>query len=134
MTAIVEDAGTTAAPKARILVSADAHGGAPVGELEGVANRVERGNGGGMRLPDIVRVDDGTGLDRDPQVAPADRLREMQRDGVSAEVIYGGTGLFPDESLDDGTRRCQRTNDWMAETYGDYVGIMAPSIALPIPI
>jgi predicted TIM-barrel fold metal-dependent hydrolase len=134
MTAIVEHGSATSEPRTRILVSADAHGGAPLGELEGVVNRVERGDGGAMRIPDVIRVDDGTGLDRDPQVAPADRLREMARDGVSAEVIYGATGLFPGESLADGVRRCQRTNDWMAETYGDYLGIMAPSIALPIPI
>jgi predicted TIM-barrel fold metal-dependent hydrolase len=135
MTATME-AGSASKARPRVLVSADAHGGAPLGELEGVLNRIERGSSGGegaIRIPAILSVDDGTGLDRDPQVAPADRLEEMRRDGVSAEVIYGGTGLFPGESLEDGIRRCQRTNDWMAETYGAHLAIMAPSIALPIP-
>jgi predicted TIM-barrel fold metal-dependent hydrolase len=135
MTAVDEHlATTTSIPGARILVSADAHGGAPLGELEGVVNRITRDEGTAIRVPSIISVDDGTGLDRDPQVAPADRLREMARDGVSAEVIYGGTGLFPGESLADGIERCRRTNNWMAETYGDYLSIMAPSIALPIPV
>jgi predicted TIM-barrel fold metal-dependent hydrolase len=130
-----------AAPKhKRILVSADAHGGAPLGELEGVLNRIQRGEGGEgggkrqSRLPRMMLLDDGTGLDRNPQVAPEDRLQEMARDGVSAEVIYGGTGLFPGESLADAVDRCRRTNDWMAETYGDYLEVMAPSIALPLPM
>lgn len=116
----------------RVLVSGDAHGGAPLGELEGVFRRIE-GESGSIerRMPRLV--DDGTGLNRSPQVHPEDRLKEMVRDGVSAEVIYGGTGLFPGESLDECIRRCQRTNDWMAETYGNYLDIMAPSIALPLP-
>jgi predicted TIM-barrel fold metal-dependent hydrolase len=117
----------------RILVSADSHGGAPLGELEGVLNRIERSGGNAGRSPRIMSVDDGTGLDRNPHVAPEDRVNEMRRDGISAEVIYGGTGLFPGESFQDGVKRCQRTNDWMAETYGPYLDIMAPSISLPLP-
>jgi predicted TIM-barrel fold metal-dependent hydrolase len=117
----------------RILVSGDAHGGAPQGELEGVLNRVSREGSDGPRMPRTLSIDDGTGLDRNPQVLPEDRLREMQKDGVSAEVIYGFTGLFPGESLGEAIKRCQRTNDWMADTYADYLHIMAPSIALPLP-
>ena len=143
MTTTVQDQ-TGSKPKTkRILVSADAHGGAPLGELEGVLARIQRaaddapkGDAGAAapRMPRMMMVDDGTGLDRSPQVAPEDRLREMARDGVSAEVIYGGTGLFPGESLADGIDRCRRTNDWSAETYGSYLGVMAPSIALPLPM
>src|SRR5215470_3201029 len=95
-----------AAPKAetnkRVLVSADAHGGAPLGELQGVFSRVLRGEAGGadgegaeafsaMRAPRLA--DDSDGLNRAPQVLPEDRIKEMERDGVSAEVIYGSTGL-----------------------------------------
>jgi predicted TIM-barrel fold metal-dependent hydrolase len=122
--------GTT--KKQRILVSGDAHGGAPLGELEGVFNRLQGTEGAAERRAPRL-VDDGTGLNRSPQVHPEDRLKEMVRDGVSAEVIYGGTGMFPGESLEDCIGRCQRTNDWMAETYGGYLNIMAPSIALPLP-
>ncbi len=137
--ATTETSASSGLVKTRILVSGDSHGGAPPGELEGVLNRIERssaepGPGEAPRLPRTLMVDDGTGLDRSPQVAPEDRQREMKRDGVSAEVIYGGTGLLPGESLADGVRRCQRTNDWMADTYADYLTIMAPSIALPLPI
>jgi len=116
----------------RILVSGDAHGGAPLGELEGVFSRIQGDDDAiTRRMPRLV--DDGTGLNRSPQVHPEDRLAEMVRDGVSAEVIYGGTGIYPGESLEECIRRCQKTNDWMAETYGDYLNIMAPSIALPLP-
>jgi predicted TIM-barrel fold metal-dependent hydrolase len=132
MTVTTAEGTTTGGRVRRVLVSADAHGGAPLGELEGVLKRLDRGREG-MSVPRVITVDDGTGLDRDPQVAPEDRLREMARDGVSAEVIYGGTGLFPGESLEDGIRRCQRTNDWMAETYANHLDVMAPSIALPLP-
>jgi predicted TIM-barrel fold metal-dependent hydrolase len=137
VTATIEQP-TGSEPKAkRILVSADAHGGAPLGELQGVLDRIKRadsaGGEGAPRMPRMMMVDDGTGLDRSPQVAPEDRLKEMTRDGVSAEVIYGGTGLFPGESLADGIERCRRTNDWMAETYANHLGVMAPSISLPLP-
>jgi predicted TIM-barrel fold metal-dependent hydrolase len=116
----------------RILVSGDAHGGAPLGELEGVMRRVQRDEGSAAnRGPRLI--DDGSGLNRSPQVHPEDRLREMGRDGVSAEVIYGSTGMFPGGSLEDAIVRCQKTNDWSAETYGGYLNVMAPSIALPLP-
>jgi len=121
----------------RVLVSADAHGGAPLGELEGVFRRIERSDADGaesfaaMRAPRLASDEDG--LNRSPQVLPEDRLKEMERDGVSAEVIYGSTGLLPDETLADGIKRCQQVNDWMADTYKNHLDIMAPSISLPLP-
>jgi predicted TIM-barrel fold metal-dependent hydrolase len=145
---------TTERKTKRILVSADAHGGAPIGELMGVLSRdagaataAAPGDAPGDAPADaradamskmaarfrFLNVDDGSGLNRDPQVQPEDRLREMARDGVSAEVIYGMTGTFPGETLDATTARCARTNDWMAETYGSHLDVMAPSIALPLP-
>jgi predicted TIM-barrel fold metal-dependent hydrolase len=126
----------------RILMSADAHGGAPLGELMGVINRLEReapAEGSPEAAAAAARprgprfADDGSGLNRSPQVLPEDRMVEMERDGVSAEVIFGGTGMYPGETLEDCIKRCQKTNDWMAETYKDHLNIMAPSISLPLP-
>lgn len=130
-TTLADDRTNLGTARQRVLVSADSHGGAPEGELEGVLNRVERT--GGLRRPRLLETDDGTGLDRTPQVAPEDRVEEMKRDGVSAEVLYGSTGSPPGESLADAVKRCQTMNDWMAKTYRDYLDIMAPTIALPIP-
>jgi predicted TIM-barrel fold metal-dependent hydrolase len=120
--------------RTRILVSADSHGGAPLGELEGVLARRERTDDDeAPRMMSVVDIDDGTGLNRNPQIMPEDRIREQDHDGVSAEVIYGATGFQPGESFEDAVRRCQRTNDWMAENYGPYLHRFAPSIALPLP-
>jgi predicted TIM-barrel fold metal-dependent hydrolase len=117
----------TTAPR-RALVSADAHGGAPAGELEAVLARLDRK---GAKRPRMLAP--ANAAKKDPEVHPEDRIKEQEIDGVVAEVIYGFTGFFGEE-FEDALTRIRATNDWSAETYGSHLGRFAPSITLPLPI
>ena len=119
--------GNTPARK-RILVSADAHGGAPPGELDQVLARLDRGDG---KRPRVLQPDNSA--KKTPEVHPEDRIKDQEIDGVVAEAIYGTTGFF-DESFEDALKRIRSINDWTADLYGPHLGRFAPSIALPLPI
>src|SRR6476620_10066445 len=117
----------------RVLVSADSHGGAPLGEMEEVAARGDRTierEGTTARIG--VRVLENA-FKKNPEIHPEDRIREADLDGVVAEVVYGFTGI-PEGDFAEGVRQVQAANDWSAEVYGDYLGRFAPSVCLPIPI
>ena len=105
----------------RVLVSADSHGGAPLGEMEEVAaggDRTFEGEGTTARIG--VRVLQNA-FKKNPEIHPEDRIREADLDGVVAEVVYGFTGI-PDGDFAEGVRQVQGANDWSAEVYGDYLG------------
>jgi predicted TIM-barrel fold metal-dependent hydrolase len=113
----------------RILVSADAHGGAPPGELDVVLAR-----GGQRRQSALPRtLAPPNAAKKEHALHPDDRIREQQLDGVVAEAIYGYTGFWG-ESFEDALARIRATNDWSAEIYGAHLRRFAPSIALPLPI
>jgi predicted TIM-barrel fold metal-dependent hydrolase len=67
-----------------------------------------------------------------PSLLPEGRLREMERDGVSGEVLIGaaGFGALADPDLE--VAWAQITNDWLADTYRDHYGSFAPGISLPL--
>ena len=128
-----KDRSSAREPRRRVLVSADSHGGAPLGEMEEVAARGDRtieGEGTTARIG--VRVLENA-FKKNPEIHPEDRIREADLDGVVAEVVYGFTGI-PEGDFADGVRQVQGANDWSAEIYGDYLGRFAPSVCLPLPI
>ena len=116
----------------RVLVSADSHGGAPLGEMEEVAARGPQIDGQGTTARIGVRVLENA-FKKNPEIHPEDRIREADLDGVVAEVVYGFTGI-PEGDFADGVRQVQEANDWSAEVYGDHLGRFAPSVCLPLPI
>jgi predicted TIM-barrel fold metal-dependent hydrolase len=116
----------------RVLVSADSHGGAPLGEMEEVAARGDNLDAHGTTARIGVRVLENA-FKKNPEIHPEDRVREADLDGVVAEVVYGFTGI-PDGDFAEGVRQVQAANDWSAEVYGDHLGRFAPSVCLPIPI
>lgn len=115
-------------PRKRVLVSADAHGGAPPGELEQVLARLKRPEG---ERPRVLKLTNPA--KKQPELHPEDRIKDQDVDGVVAEVVYGSTG-FSGESFEDAVKRIRRTNDEIAEIYGSHLDRFAPSIALPLPI
>ncbi len=119
---------TQAQPKRRVLVSADAHGGAPPGELDQVLARLKREGGEKPRILQLQNT-----AKKAPELHPEDRIKDQEVDGVVAEAIYGSTG-FSGESFEEALARIRKTNDWVAELYGPHLGRFAPSIALPLPI
>ena len=116
------------APRKRVLVSADAHGGAPPGELELVLARLKRAQGEKPRILQLTNT-----AKKQPELHPEDRIKDQDLDGVVAEAVYGSTG-FSGESFEDATKRIRRSNDEIAEIIGAHLGRFAPSTALPIPI
>jgi predicted TIM-barrel fold metal-dependent hydrolase len=65
---------------------------------------------------------------------PALRLKDMERDGVSAEIIYPTVGLFvhsiPDAELQ---LACARVyNDWAYDAFGDYFDTFMPAALVPM--
>jgi predicted TIM-barrel fold metal-dependent hydrolase len=117
----------------RVLVSADSHGGAPMGELQQVMARApEEPSPTASEQAPRVRILENA-FKKNPEVHPLDRIKEADLDGVAAEVIYGFTGTMG-QALEDGLRFVQRANDWAADLYADHLGRFAPSAALPLPI
>jgi predicted TIM-barrel fold metal-dependent hydrolase len=116
----------------RPLISADAHAGAPEGELELVLARLRRSDGAAK--PRRIMGPKGNTQKKEPALHPEDRIKDQDIDGVVAEVIYGSTGFFADEHFDDALKRIRATNDWTADVYGAHYDRFAPSFALPLPI
>ena len=136
-------------PRKYFIVSSDAHANEPADLWatrieEKYRERVPRvtvdANGVKWRIseghrPDRLRTDDLEGEDRLRQQAGADpreRLRDMDRDGIDAEVIFPNKGLSmwatPDPAF--AMAQCRVYNDWAWETFGRHVDRMSPAAAL----
>jgi predicted TIM-barrel fold metal-dependent hydrolase len=64
------------------------------------------------------------------ECAPEERRKDLARDGVVAEVVYGGIQVMPDVEL---TLACARVyNDWLAETFVPYRGRFATAATIPL--
>ena len=97
---------------------------------KGVQWRVSEGH-----RPDRLRLSTLEGEDDARQKAGADpreRLRDQDRDGIDAEVVFPNKGLAmwatPDAAF--ALAQCQVWNDWAWEVFGPYVERMSPAAAL----
>ena len=136
-------------PKKYFIVSADAHANEPADlwatridakyrervprvtvDANGVKWRVSEGH-----RPDRLRTDELEGEDRLRQLAGADpeeRLRDMDRDGIDAEVIFPNKGLSmwatPDGAF--AMAQCRVYNEWAWEVFASYNHRMSPAAAI----
>jgi predicted TIM-barrel fold metal-dependent hydrolase len=136
-------------PRKYFIVSADAHANEPadlwatridvkyrqrvprvIVDANGVKWRVSEGH-----RPDRLRTDELEGEDRLRQQAGADperRLRDMDRDGIDAEVIFPNKGLSmwatPDSAF--AMAQCRVYNDWAWEVFAEYNDRMSPAAAI----
>jgi predicted TIM-barrel fold metal-dependent hydrolase len=136
-------------PRKYFIVSADAHANEPadlwatridakyreriprvIVDASGVKWRVSEGH-----RPDRLRTDDLEGEDRLRQLAGADpeqRLRDMDRDGIDAEVIFPNKGLSMWATPDPGLAmaQCRVYNEWAWEVFAKYNHRMSPAAAI----
>jgi len=136
-------------PRKYFIVSADAHANEPadlwatrieakyreriprvIVDANGVKWRVSEGH-----RPDRLRTDELEGEDRLRQLAGADpeqRLRDMDRDGIDAEVIFPNKGLSmwatPDSAF--AMAQCRVYNDWAWEVFAAHNDRMSPAAAI----
>jgi predicted TIM-barrel fold metal-dependent hydrolase len=136
-------------PNKYFMVSADCHANEPatlwaeridaryrdrlprvVTDANGVKWRVSEGH-----RPDRLRVDELEGEDMVRQKAGADpreRLRDQDRDGIDAEIIFPNKGLAmwatPDAAF--AQAQCRVFNDWAWETFGPYNDRLSPVAAI----
>ncbi|HKZ08476.1 MAG TPA: amidohydrolase family protein [Methylomirabilota bacterium] len=136
-------------PNKYFIVSADCHANEPsnlwaeridakyrdrlprvIVDEKGVKWRVSEGH-----RPDRLRVDEMEGEDRLRQLAgadPKDRLRDHDRDGIDAEVIFPNKGLSmwatPDAVF--AQAQCRVWNEWAWETFGPYNDRLSPVAAI----
>ena len=136
-------------PRKYFIVSADAHANEPadlwatridakyrdrvprvIVDASGVKWRVSEGH-----RPDRLRTDQLEGEDRLRQLAGADpeqRLRDMDRDGIDAEVIFPNKGLSmwatPDAAF--AMAQCRVYNEWAWEVFARYNHRMSPAAAI----
>jgi predicted TIM-barrel fold metal-dependent hydrolase len=136
-------------PRKYFIVSADAHANEPADlwatridakyrervprvtvDANGVKWRVSEGH-----RPDRLRTDELVGEDRLRQLAGADpeeRLRDMDRDGIDAEVIFPNKGLSmwatPDGAF--AMAQCRVYNEWAWEVFASYNHRMSPAAAI----
>lgn len=137
------------APNKYFMISADCHANEPanlwaeriegkyrdrlpriVTDDKGVQWRVSEGH-----RPDRLRLSELEGEDQARAKAGADpreRLRDQERDGIDAEVVFPNKGLAmwatPDPAF--AMAQCRVWNDWAWETFGPYVDRMSPAAAL----
>ena len=98
-------------------------------DANGVKWRVSEGH-----RPDRLRVDEMEGEDRLRQQAgadPWDRLRDHERDGIDAEVIFPNKGLSmwatPDAVF--AQAQCRVFNEWAWEVFGPHNDRLSPVAA-----
>jgi predicted TIM-barrel fold metal-dependent hydrolase len=136
-------------PRKYFIVSADAHVNEPadlwatridVKYRERVPRVIVDANGVKWRVseghrPDRLRTDELEGEDRLRQLAGADpeqRLRDMDRDGIDAEVMFPNKGLSmwatPDGAF--AMAQCRVYNEWAWETFASYNHRMSPAAAI----
>jgi predicted TIM-barrel fold metal-dependent hydrolase len=87
------------------------------------------------RMGGAPKDDDGSESQRAPGGSDASaRLRDLEVDGVSAEVIYPTLGLFlymvPDPALQLACARAY--NDWCVELFFDRRDVFIPSAIIPV--
>jgi predicted TIM-barrel fold metal-dependent hydrolase len=137
------------APDKYFMVSADCHANEPADLWTTRMDRKYRD-----RLPRIITDDRGVqwrvseghrpdrlrlgGLEGEDQVRakagadPRERLRDQDRDGIDAEVVFPNKGLSmwatPDAAF--AMAQCRVWNDWAWETFGPHVDRMSPAAAL----
>ena len=135
MTDVLERTSTEA--PGRVLISADSHGGAPDAEVRSRLPEEERGKlAPPLRiedLPEKIRRRYKNASKKDAELLPSGRLRDLELDGVYAEVIYGTTGFHGDDfefELD----RIRANNDAMAALYEGWTDRFAPAAAMPLPV
>ena len=99
-------------------------------DANGVKWRVSEGH-----RPDRLRTDELEGEDRLRQLAGADpeqRLRDMDRDGIDAEVMFPNKGLSmwatPDGAF--AMAQCRVYNEWAWEVFANYNHRMSPAAAI----
>jgi len=63
---------------------------------------------------------------------PIDRIRDHERDGIDAEIVFPNKGLamFATQDAAFGAEQCRVWNDWAWETYGPYNDFMSPMAAI----
>ena len=63
---------------------------------------------------------------------PLDRIRDHQRDGIDAEIVFPNKGLamFATQDAAFGAEQCRVWNDWAWETYGPFNDFMSPMAAI----
>jgi predicted TIM-barrel fold metal-dependent hydrolase len=63
---------------------------------------------------------------------PVERLKDHQRDGVDAEIIFPNKGLamWATQDAEFGAAQCRVWNDWAWETFGEYNDVMSPMAAI----
>jgi predicted TIM-barrel fold metal-dependent hydrolase len=101
-------------------------------------------NEAGM-LPTALKIEDGRHLarvvnfacdfeDSFPGFTPEDRLPDMEREGVVGQVLIGSPEFNTTRSPEVTEAQilyCRLANDWLADTYKDYLDQFAPGIHLP---
>jgi predicted TIM-barrel fold metal-dependent hydrolase len=92
--------------------------------MQGMGRKVEPGEVDKMLMA-------GHG-DSNPSPYPEHRLREMERDGVVAEVLIGPEGFGFHMPGDADLAWCRLMNDWLALHYRDHLHRFAPTIQLPL--
>ncbi len=136
-------------PRKYFIVSADEHVNEPAGLWfermdkryhERLPRVITDTNGVQWRVcegyrPDRLRLSDLEGEDLVRSKAgadPAERLRDMERDGIDASVMFPNKGLAmwatPDSVF--AMAQCRVYNDWAWETFGPYNARMSPAAAL----
>ncbi|MDA1074681.1 MAG: amidohydrolase family protein [Proteobacteria bacterium] len=80
-----------------------------------------------IRLRDI-KFDGEDGLRNAASMTPEDRLKDLELDGVDAEILFPNLGLTmwatPDAKFSQAM--CHAFNDWAWETYGPYNDRLSP--------
>jgi predicted TIM-barrel fold metal-dependent hydrolase len=136
-------------PRKYFIVSADAHANEPadlwvtridakyrervprvIVDAEGVKWRVSEGH-----RPDRLRVDDMVGEDKLRQQSGADpvqRLRDMEQDGIDAEVIFPnkGLGMWATPDAVFAMAQCRVYNEWAWDVFATYNHRMSPAAAI----
>jgi predicted TIM-barrel fold metal-dependent hydrolase len=67
-----------------------------------------------------------------PSLLPQGRLRDMERDGIAAEVLIGAAGFGALSAPDMEVAWARITNDWLGDAYKDHLDKFAPGISLPL--
>ena len=65
--------------------------------------------------------------------SPTERIADMERDGIDAEVVFGNKGIHAFGTNDAGfsMAMCQAWNDWAHEEFGAYQNRILPMAQIP---
>ncbi len=115
-----------------MLVSADSHGGAPLGEMEEVAARGDNRTRKARRRGSAC-VSWRTRSRRTRRYIPRTAFARPTST-VWSRRWSTASPASPTATSPTASGRCKAANDWSAEVYGDHLGRFAPSVCLPLPI